>query len=169
MRLVCKLAYKCFLRNFPAETITPLRHSSSLNLETSSLPTHREKMANPQNRPSIPPFIPSENVVVIIDFITQNTSLQLHDTAIRRTIVVRRGNVVASVQVLLFRSAGMVEYVFGRQSKGRNPKSPDVHLPDLNAGQQQFKLVPDWETNSWRVHAMSETMVWEPSSARVIP
>jgi hypothetical protein len=124
-------------------------------------------MANPQNRPSIPPFIPSENVVVIIDFPTRDNSMHLLDTAIRRTVVVRQGNVVTNTQVLLLRSADTVGYVVGRQTKARNSKLPDVHFPsklpdvyfpDLGVGQHHFKLVPDWETNLWRVHALSEIM-----------
>ena len=115
-------------------------------------------MANPQNRPTIPPYIPPEDVVVIIGFTTPDSSMHLTDTTIRKTRVVSQNNIAVGTDVFLLRSQTNTEYVFGRPSIARsNRRSPDVYLTGINAGQQQFKLVPDWEKNAWRIDAMSET------------
>jgi hypothetical protein len=122
-------------------------------------------MANLQNRPAIPPYIPSEDVVVIFDFPTRDNDMHLHDTNIRRTVAVRQGDVITNVHALLLRSADTVGYVVGRRTKARTStlpvkhfpgKVPDVYLPGSRVGQHHFKLVPDRETNLWRVHALSE-------------
>lgn len=115
-------------------------------------------MANPQNRPIIPSYIASEDVVFIVDFETRNNDMHLFDSTIRRTVLNRQGNEIVSVQAFLLRSNGKAEWVFGRQLNGKKTVKPDVYLPDFNGAPEQFKLVPNWETNSWRIHALSETV-----------
>lgn len=34
----------------------------------------------------------------------------------------------------------------------------DVRLPGTKVAKQQFELVPDWETDTWHIHSMSETV-----------
>lgn len=115
-------------------------------------------MANPQNRPIIPSYITSENVVFIVNFETRNNDIHFYDSNIRRTVINRQGNDIVSVQAFLLRSNEKAEWLFGRQSNGKKKVQPDVYLPDFNAAPEQFKLVPNWETNSWRIHALSETV-----------
>ncbi|OSS44636.1 hypothetical protein B5807_10456 [Epicoccum nigrum] len=115
-------------------------------------------MADSPNRPSIPPYIRSEDVVAIVSITPPSSSIHLHDSAFIRTNIVRQGNIAVGVQVFLLLNEHKFDYVFGRQSTtATNAKSPDVHLPSSSVGVQQFKMVPDWGTNLWRVHSMSET------------
>jgi hypothetical protein len=56
----------------------------------------------------------------------------------------------------LLQAEGKFEYNVGRHSTaGATANMPDVRSPGTQVAKQQFKIVLDWETDTWRIHSMS--------------
>ncbi|KAF1933774.1 uncharacterized protein M421DRAFT_1145 [Didymella exigua CBS 183.55] len=123
-------------------------------------------MATSRTRPKIPPSVSSDDAVAIIPVNDPEFSTHLQDTTFRKTDIVRRWSTrtrrkttIVGAQVFLLRAEDKFEYTFGRISAaGATTNMPDVRLPGSRVAKQQFKLVPDWEVNPWRIHSMSETV-----------
>ncbi|KAF2999662.1 hypothetical protein E8E13_000697 [Curvularia kusanoi] len=123
-------------------------------------------MAYPQNRPSVPQSVSPDEVVAAVIIMHPEIPTGVPDNAFRTTQLIYRRptraqtNTAVGAHVYLTRAENKFEYTFGRQTRAdSNARNiPDVPLPGTGIAKRLFKLVPDWEANTWRIDSMSTTV-----------
>jgi hypothetical protein len=159
--LTNKLAPAIIL-HFPSHQATL---PDSLSLQHSTHHIDPQAMATAEIHPEIPSHISSEDVVAIVTVNDPNFPTHLQDTTFRKTNFIcrwsprARRKTVVGAQVFLLQAEDKFEYTFGRHSNaGATANMSDIRLPGTKVAKQQFKLMPDWETDKRRIHSMPETV-----------
>ncbi|KAF2868471.1 hypothetical protein BDV95DRAFT_500879, partial [Massariosphaeria phaeospora] len=108
----------------------------------------------PEGCPPIPNVVEVDNLVAIVAIHDADAASANQNSNFPRTAL------PLACHIFLSQIEGRPPFIFGRLSgTDHAPHSIDVFLPGSRIAKKQFSLIPDDDTNCWRVQSHSETLM----------
>jgi hypothetical protein len=133
------------------------------------MPPATNATAPPVGHPALPPGVSPNQLIAIVtvhdaEALNANRTVQHNKLNVTADGARASRQEVTGVHIFLRRIGGQHCFSFGRQRSDKVKANPDrdrqdVYIPGGSAvGIRQFSLVPDYESNSWRLQSTSEAI-----------